>query len=90
MRTAVNALKVYAFTPAQLLGYEKFWDIVSVERTLYNSARRKGMAEGRVEGLAAGKMEVRCLIAGKMKNRGIPLDIIAQCTNLSIEDIRSL
>lgn len=78
VKKAVNALEVSAFTPAQLLGYEKFWDIISVEKTLYNSAVRKGKAE-----------EQR-LIAGNLKKQGVALDIIAQCTGLSMEDIRLL
>ena len=41
VKKAVNAVEESAFTEAQLLGYEKFWDIISVEKTLYNSAIRK-------------------------------------------------
>lgn len=43
-----------AFTKAQLLGYEKFWDIISVEKTLYNSAEGRGLAKGLAEGLEKG------------------------------------
>ena len=43
-----------AFTEAQLLGYEKFWDIISVEKTLSNSAIRKGMAKGMAKGIKEG------------------------------------
>lgn len=54
---AVKELEVSAFTPAQLLGYEKFWDIISVEKTLFNSAERRGLAKGLQEGLAKGLEE---------------------------------
>lgn len=54
VKKAVNALEVSAFTDAQLAGYEKFWDIISVEKTLYNSAERKGMAAGIAQGIAQG------------------------------------
>ena len=54
VKKAVNAVEESAFTEAQLLGYEKFWDIISVEKTLYNSAIRKGMAKGIEEGMAKG------------------------------------
>ena len=40
-----------------MLGYEKFWDIISVEKTLYNSAERRGLAKGMKEGLAKGMEE---------------------------------
>ena len=49
--------KESAFTDAQLLGYEKFWDSISVEKTLYNSAERRGMAAGMAKGLAQGMAE---------------------------------
>lgn len=57
VKKAVDALEVSAFTDAQLAGYEKFWDIISVEKTLYNSAIRRGMAEGLAEGLEKGIAE---------------------------------
>ena len=74
VRKAVTEIEESAFTDAQLLGYEKFWDIISVERTLINSAvrrykegldkgiaegRAKGIAEGRAKGIAEGKAEGR-------------------------------
>ena len=51
---AVRAVEESSYTDAQLLGYEKFWDIISVEKTLYNSAERRGLAKGMEEGLAQG------------------------------------
>lgn len=83
VKKAVRALEESAFTEAQLLGYEKFWDIISVEKTLYNSAERKGMAAG----LAKGKAEEQHLIVANMKKQGISVVIISQCTGLTIEEI---
>ena len=83
VKKAVTALEESAFTEAQLLGYEKFWDIISVEKTLYNSAERKSMAAG----LAKGKAEEQHLIAANMKKQGISVVIISQCTGLTIEEI---
>lgn len=54
---AVTAIEESAFTEAQLLGYEKFWDIISVEKTLYNSAERRGLKKGLEEGLKEGIKE---------------------------------
>lgn len=47
VKKAINALEESAFTDAQLLGYENFWDIISVEKTLYNSAERRGLKKYR-------------------------------------------
>ena len=91
VKKAVSALEESAFTEAQLLGYEKFWDIISVEKTLYNSAERKGMEKGLEKGLAQGlekgKAEEQLLIASNMKKQGISAAIISQCTGLPIKDI---
>ena len=40
------------FTPH--IGYEKFWDIISVEKTLYYSAEQRGLAKGIEKGIAEG------------------------------------
>ena len=98
VKKAVDALEVSAFTDAQLAGYEKFWDIISVEKTLYNSAIRKGLAEGLAEGmekgmekgLEKGKVEECRLIASNLKQQGIPFKTISQCTGLSIKEIELL
>ena len=83
VKKAVSALEESAFTEAQLLGCEKFWDIISVEKTLYNSAERKGMEKG----MEKGKAEEQLLIASNMKKQGISAAIISQCTGLPIKDI---
>lgn len=98
VKKAVDALEVSAFTDAQLAGYEKFWDIISVEKTLYNSAERRGIAagmtagkaEGKAEGLAEGMTKERHLIALNMKKQGVSFDLISQCTGLSIKEIELL
>ena len=61
IKKAVDQIEEAAFTDAQLLGYDKFWDMVSVEKTLYANAERKfqkgfdeGMEKGMAEGMAAG------------------------------------
>ena len=90
VRKAVVAVEESAFTEAQLAGYEKFWDIISVEKTLYDSAERRGKAEGIAEGMEKGKAEEQRLIAANLKKQGIPLEIISQCTGLSVEEINTL
>ena len=86
VKKAINALEESAFTDAQLLGYENFWDIISVEKTLYNSAERRGMAQG----MAQGKAEERHLIAINLKKQGVSFEIISQCTGLPVKEIELL
>ena len=86
IKKAVPVLEESAFTPEQLLGYEKFWDIISVEKTLISSAERKGLEKGKAEGRIAEKYE----IARNMKSANIPIESIMQFTNLSKEEIEKL
>ena len=94
----MNALEVSAFTDAQLAGYEKFWDIISVEKTLISSAERKGRAEGmekglqkgKAEGKAEGRQEEKHSIALNLKKLGVSIEQIAFATGLSIEEIEKL
>ena len=79
IKKAVAQLEESAFTDAQLRGYEKFWDTVSVEKTHINSAERKGRAEGRAEGIKQ--------TARRMKAKGYPLADISDVTGLTIAEI---
>lgn len=106
LKKAVNALEESAFTDAQLAGYEKFWDIISVEKTLYGSAERRGMAkgiqqgieqgirqgieQGIQQGIEQGKAEGIREVAQNMKKAGIPNAIIMQSTGLSENEIELL
>lgn len=94
LKKAVNALEESAFTDAQLAGYEKFWDIISVEKTLLNSAERKGMAKGMAkgiaEGMAEGMAEGHKEVARNLKKVGISTAIIMQTTGLSEKEIEEL
>ena len=106
VKKAVKAVEESAFTPAQLLGYEKFWDIISVEKTLYYSAEQKGMKrgmekgmeegmekgmeEGMEKGMEKGKAEEKQQIARNMKSFGLAPEAIAKMTGLSLEEINRL
>lgn len=50
----------------------------------------KGMEEGLEKGKAEGLAEGQRLIAINLKKQGIDIEIIAQCTGLSVEEIDKL
>lgn len=87
---AVSEIEESAFTEAQLSGYDKFWDTISVEKTLYNSGVRKGLEEGREEGREEGIKETRRDIALKMKEKGFTANEIAEMTGLDEDVIATL
>ena len=54
IQKAVDVLEESGFTPAQLQGYDDFWDAVRVERTIREGAEERGYAEGMAKGMAKG------------------------------------
>ena len=95
---AVEDLEVSGFTDAELRAYDKFWDSVSVERTLLDDRYQKGMEEGmekgRAEGIAEGieeGMSQRSLeIARKMLAKGLDEASVMDMTGLTAEEIKLL
>ena len=87
---AMEVVEESAYTPEQLLGYDKFWDIIRTETTLYNSGVRQGRAEGLEEGRAEGRAETVLAIARKMKSKGSSVADIQELTGLSVEEIGCL
>lgn len=90
---ALTELEESAFTEAELLGYDKFWDSIRVERTIMNSAKRKydeGWEKGIAEGKAQGEHDKQQEIARSMKRDGLPAETIARYTGLAAEDIEKL
>ena len=75
---AVEQLEESAFSENQLLGYEKFWDMISTQKMQISSSRREGVEEG-IKKTARG-----------MKEAGISLDLIAKITGLSNDEIKKL
>lgn len=102
IRKALSIVEESAYTDEQLLGYDKFWDVISVEKTLFYSANRRGMkqglaqglAQGREQGLAQGREEGReqekIHIAQKMKALGMDTKTIEQVSGLTAEQIEQL
>ena len=91
-------LEISGFTDAELWAYDKFWDSVSVERTLiddsYQKGKEEGMEKGMEKGRAEGKeegMNQRSLeIARKMLAKGMDEATVMDMTGLTAEEIKLL
>ena len=91
-------LEISGFTDAELRAYDKFWDSVSVERTLlddrYQKGKEEGIAEGmekgRAEGMEKGLSQRSLEIARKMLAKGLDDTTIMEMTGLSLDEIRLL
>ena len=91
-------LEISGFTDAELWAYDKFWDSVSVERTLiddsYQKGKEEGMEKGMEKGRAEGKeegMNQRSLeIARKMLAQGMDEAMVMDITGLTAEEIKQM
>ena len=87
-------LEISGFTDAELRAYDKFWDSVSVERTLIDDSYQKGKEKGKEEGIAEGMekgMNLRSLeIARKMLAKGMDEASAMDMTGLTAEEIKLL
>ena len=87
---AVEELEISGFTDAELRAYDKFWDSVSVERTLLDDRYQKGKEEGIEKGRAEG-MNLRSIeIARKMLANGMDEASVMDMTGLTAEEIKLL
>ena len=75
IQKALDIIEEWKFSEGEMYAYEKFWDSVSVERSVFRTAYNEGYNEG----LALG-----------MKERGCPFDEIQKATGLSEEEINKL
>lgn len=91
---ALSLVEESAYTDAELLAIDKYWDQVSRERTALNAAERKGRAEGEAIGIAKGEaigVEKRNVqIAKNLKTMGLNAEQISQATGLTADEISSL
>ena len=87
-------LEISGFTDAELRAYDKFWDSVSVERTLLDDRYQKGMEEGmekgRAEGIEEGMSQRSLEIARKMLAKGMDEASIMDMTGLTAEEVKLL
>ena len=103
---AVEELKTSGFTDAELRAYDKFWDAVSVERTLqydsYQQGMEKGIKQGMEEGMAkgmekgmakgeeVGKSQRSIEIAKNMLSKGMDAATVMEITGLTESQMQQL
>ena len=85
-----KACEIAAFSEDKRTQYEH--DMM--EEREFNSkiktAERKGKAEGRAEGKVEGRAEQAVESAQVMLTKGIDIELIAECTGLTSEEVKSL
>ena len=87
---SVEELEISGFSDAELRAYDKFWDSVSVERTLLDDSYQKGKKEGMEEGIEKGMNQRSLEIARKMLANGMDDASVMDMTGLTAEEIKLL
>lgn len=75
---ALEEVKISAFTDAELRAYDKFWDVISSERTLLFGSYDDGQTDKAIE------------IAKKMKEIGMDVKDIIEMTGLDKEEVEKM
>lgn len=79
---ALDLMQVSAFNEAELQAYHHSLDEWRSFHTLMDDTLAKGKAEGKAEGIEA--------VAKAMKQKGLPIEVIADVTGLSLTVIAGL
>ena len=106
LHEAREKLKYYSMTPEERHAYDEHLSAVMIQNDVLDSAKLEGRLEGRAEGLEEGRaegraegleegleqgrVEERMTNARNLKQLGVPVDVIAQATGLSQEEIDTL
>lgn len=83
IKQALNLAEESAYSPEELEMYEKYWDAISIEKTLVGDAWKEGLEEGRQQ--AIREMAINLLNMNTLTD-----DQIATATGLSLAVIDSL
>jgi predicted transposase/invertase (TIGR01784 family) len=83
IRKAAELCEEVAFTPAEMYAYDRYWDMVRVEKTIKSSFLREGLAKG--EAIGRVKTLERIVVEGY--RNGFSVEQIQTLTNHSIEQI---
>lgn len=93
-----KAEEIGKLSDEELMSYEASLKYKRDTESVFNSARKSGLAEGLAEGraeglaegLAEGKRKATIAIALKLKKMGHPIADIAKSTDLSAEELETL
>ena len=95
---ALEIVERAAFDDGEMRAYDKFWDNVSIQKTLDNARKReieaakreadKAIAEAKAEAEEAKEKMLNA--ARKMKAKGYSIEDIAEITGLTAEEIEGL
>jgi predicted transposase/invertase (TIGR01784 family) len=86
IREAFELLQESTYTKAELAAYDKYWDSISVERTLLSDSFADGIKEGEMKGKIEG---VEQMIINGYK-AGISIELLAEMAQISQEEVKRI
>ena len=90
LQEARRKLEYMSMTEEERQAYREYMVSVHSAQDALDTAKNEGRAEGREEGRAEGREETRRNHARKMKEKGIPDDVIAEITGLPVSEVQLL
>jgi predicted transposase/invertase (TIGR01784 family) len=86
IREAIELLRESGYSRSELLAYDKYWDSISIERTLRSDSFVEGKQIGKIEGKVEG---IQQMILNGHK-AGLSIDLLAEMAQVSQEEVRKM
>jgi hypothetical protein len=86
IREAIDLLQESAYTRSELAAYDKYWDSISVERSLLAGSFSDGKIEGKIEGVIEG---IELMVVNGYQE-GIPIALLSKMAQLSEDEVASI
>ena len=95
---AREKLRYYDMSQEERHAYDEHVNAIMIQNDVLNTAKQEGLDEGRAEGRAEGRVEGRAEgqkekaldVALNLKSMGLPVEMIAQATGLTAEEIEKI
>ena len=82
--------EIARFSESEMRDYEESLKNLRDLGNVLNTAKEEGRKEGRKEGIEEGEKRKSMEMALRMREDGMPLEVIAKYTGLSVEEIQNL
>lgn len=90
LQAARVRLNVANMSEQERRAYERHMDNIRIQWDVLTTAHEEGRDEGMKEGIKEGVQQEKKETAKKLLEKGLPLELIAECTGLSIDEIKKI
>ena len=98
IREAIDLLQESAYTKSELAAYDKYWDSISIERSLlagsFSDGEIAGMIKGEIKGVIKGEIKgmtkgIELMVVNGYQE-GIPIALLSKMAQLSEDEVASI